>query len=200
MFTERLLEKGPWLLAGLLAAAFAGWVVAPAPRSTATASVQDAQGAPVRFETHLRPFFEQYCLDCHGERKRGGLDLRAYSEAASLTRSITAITEHVRSRIARQICEANVNEMGFIPLMSNFRDRLFPASIESDHQKLGQNRQDEQSGENSSADPDTKDQYRLRLPENGNEIQSQRSKGQQNQRKDRKKAFHGSILTGAMKQ
>ncbi len=85
MFTERLLEKGPWLLAGLLAAAFAGWVVAPASRPTATSSVKDARGAPVRFETHLRPFFEQYCLDCHGERKRGGLDLRGYPTGASLT-------------------------------------------------------------------------------------------------------------------
>ncbi|WP_207455120.1 flagellar biosynthesis protein FlhA [Azospirillum sp. SYSU D00513] len=44
--------------------------------------------------------------------------LEGISEAASQTRSITQITEHVRSRLARQICDANINEMGFIPLVT----------------------------------------------------------------------------------
>ena len=44
--------------------------------------------------------------------------LEGVSEAASQTRSITQITEHVRSRLARQICDANINEMGFIPLVT----------------------------------------------------------------------------------
>ncbi len=44
--------------------------------------------------------------------------LEGVSEAASQTRSITQITEHVRSRLSRQICDVNVNEMGFIPLVT----------------------------------------------------------------------------------
>ncbi|SMH47523.1 flagellar biosynthesis protein FlhA [Azospirillum agricola] len=44
--------------------------------------------------------------------------LEGVSEAASQTRSITQITEHVRSRLARQICDVNTNEMGFIPLVT----------------------------------------------------------------------------------
>ena len=44
--------------------------------------------------------------------------LEGVSEATSQTRSITQITEHVRSRLARQICDANTNEMGFIPLVT----------------------------------------------------------------------------------
>ncbi|MCW2243047.1 flagellar biosynthesis protein FlhA [Azospirillum canadense] len=44
--------------------------------------------------------------------------LEGVSEAASQTRSITQITEHVRTRLARQICDANINEMGFIPLVT----------------------------------------------------------------------------------
>ncbi len=44
--------------------------------------------------------------------------LEGVSEAASQTRSITQITEHVRSRLARQICDTNTNEMGFIPLVT----------------------------------------------------------------------------------
>ncbi|MGQ9368837.1 flagellar biosynthesis protein FlhA [Azospirillum sp. A39] len=44
--------------------------------------------------------------------------LEGISEAAGQTRSITQITEHVRSRLARQICDACANEMGFIPLVT----------------------------------------------------------------------------------
>jgi len=44
--------------------------------------------------------------------------LEGVSEATSQTRNITAITEHVRSRLARQICEQNSVDGGFIPLVS----------------------------------------------------------------------------------
>jgi len=44
--------------------------------------------------------------------------LEGVSEAAGQTRSITQITEHVRSRLARQICDTCTNEMGFIPLIT----------------------------------------------------------------------------------
>jgi len=44
--------------------------------------------------------------------------LEGISEAASQTRSITQITEHVRSRLARQICDACANELGIITLIT----------------------------------------------------------------------------------
>ncbi len=44
--------------------------------------------------------------------------LEGVSEACGHTRNITAITEHVRSRLARQISDANTNEQSFIPLIS----------------------------------------------------------------------------------
>jgi flagellar biosynthesis protein FlhA len=44
--------------------------------------------------------------------------LEGISEAAGQTRSITQITEHVRARLARQICDSTTNEMGFIPLLT----------------------------------------------------------------------------------
>ncbi len=44
--------------------------------------------------------------------------LEGVSEACTQTRNITQITEHVRSRLARQISDANTNEMGFIPLIT----------------------------------------------------------------------------------
>ncbi len=44
--------------------------------------------------------------------------LEGVSEATSQTRNITAITEHVRARLARQICEQNSVDGGFIPLVT----------------------------------------------------------------------------------
>ncbi|MBI3420394.1 MAG: flagellar biosynthesis protein FlhA [Proteobacteria bacterium] len=44
--------------------------------------------------------------------------LEGISEAAAVTRNITAITEHVRTRMARQISEAHTRDTGFIPLIT----------------------------------------------------------------------------------
>lgn len=44
--------------------------------------------------------------------------LEAIAEASGYTQSITQITEHVRTRLARQISHANVSPDGFIPLVT----------------------------------------------------------------------------------
>lgn len=44
--------------------------------------------------------------------------LEGVSEACGYTRNVTAITEHVRARLARQISNAQVNEAGFIPMVT----------------------------------------------------------------------------------
>lgn len=44
--------------------------------------------------------------------------LEGISEAVSSTHSLMAITEHVRSRLARQLSNANANELGIIPLVT----------------------------------------------------------------------------------
>jgi len=44
--------------------------------------------------------------------------LEGIAEASGLTRNLAIISEHVRSRLARQISSANTNEMGFIPLLT----------------------------------------------------------------------------------
>ena len=44
--------------------------------------------------------------------------LEAISEATGYTRNITAITEHVRARLGRQICNANTGEAGYIPILT----------------------------------------------------------------------------------
>jgi flagellar biosynthesis protein FlhA len=44
--------------------------------------------------------------------------LEGVAEACQSTRSTTQITEHVRMRLARQLCEQNTTEQGFIPLVT----------------------------------------------------------------------------------
>ena len=44
--------------------------------------------------------------------------LEGISEATTITRNLSAISEHVRARLARQISDANTNEMGYIPLVT----------------------------------------------------------------------------------
>lgn len=44
--------------------------------------------------------------------------LEGISEAAAYTKNPALITEHVRSRLARQLCDANVNGRGHVPLVT----------------------------------------------------------------------------------
>jgi|SRR5580658_921480 flagellar biosynthesis protein FlhA len=44
--------------------------------------------------------------------------LEGVAEACGYTRNITSITEHVRSRLARQISDANMSDAGYIPLVT----------------------------------------------------------------------------------
>jgi len=60
--------------------------------------------------------------------------LEGVAEATGITRNLGIISEHVRSRLARQISSANTNEMGYIPLMtmSPEWEQAFAESITGD--------------------------------------------------------------------
>ncbi|MFY9288566.1 MAG: flagellar biosynthesis protein FlhA [Alphaproteobacteria bacterium] len=65
--------------------------------------------------------------------------LEGISEAATITRNLSAISEHVRSRLSRQISDSNTNEIGYIPLitLSPEWEQAFAESIVGE----GENRQ-----------------------------------------------------------
>ncbi|HRJ11656.1 MAG TPA: flagellar biosynthesis protein FlhA [Alphaproteobacteria bacterium] len=44
--------------------------------------------------------------------------LEGVSESVSFTRNLGAITEHVRTRLSRQICESNTNAQGYVTLLT----------------------------------------------------------------------------------
>jgi len=57
--------------------------------------------------------------------------LEGISEATASTRNVLLVTEHVRSRLARQLCDANVNADGILPLitMSSQWEQEFAQSL-----------------------------------------------------------------------
>ena len=58
----------------------AGW-------GTALAAVRAADvKAGVTFEANIKPLFSHYCYSCHGEKKKGDLDLRIYANEPSAKR------------------------------------------------------------------------------------------------------------------
>ena len=44
--------------------------------------------------------------------------LEGISEATNFTKNVTVITEHVRARLARQLCHQNANSQGVVPLLT----------------------------------------------------------------------------------
>lgn len=60
--------------------------------------------------------------------------MEAVSEASRITQSVMVITEHVRSRLARQICHSVTNDEGYIPLvaMSPQWEQIFVESLSGD--------------------------------------------------------------------
>ncbi len=66
--------------------------------------------------------------------------LEGIAEAATITRNLSAISEHVRSRLSRQISDAHTNEMGYIPLitLSAEWEQIFAESLagENDDRRL----------------------------------------------------------------
>ncbi len=66
--------------------------------------------------------------------------LEGISEATGITRNLSAISEHVRSRLSRQISDSNTNDIGYIPLltMSPEWEQAFAESIigEGDNRQL----------------------------------------------------------------
>ncbi len=64
-------------------AAAGGFVAQSSRRASARANQKAAEAA---FQTRVKPLFSQYCYGCHGEKKKGDLDLRIYTDAASVLR------------------------------------------------------------------------------------------------------------------
>jgi hypothetical protein len=73
-----------WLLmAGLGFAALATFAAVASKSGTG----KPAKGTKLVFEQEVKPLLDQYCYGCHGEKKKGDLDLRIYTDTKSTLRA-----------------------------------------------------------------------------------------------------------------
>jgi len=59
------------------------WVATSAARAKGRAGQKTADAV---FQSRVKPLLNQYCNDCHGEKQKGDLDLRIYTNAATVLR------------------------------------------------------------------------------------------------------------------
>ena len=61
--------------------------------------------------------------------------LESISEMSGISNNITRLSEHIRSRLSKQICLSNANENGFIPfvILSSYWEQIFMDSIVGDN-------------------------------------------------------------------
>jgi mono/diheme cytochrome c family protein len=55
------------------------------------------------FQTRIKPLLGKYCVDCHGEKKKGDLDLRVYTDAESVLRDRRTFAKVVKNLQAHEM-------------------------------------------------------------------------------------------------
>src|SRR5215813_3297450 len=70
-------------LLGLLCEGLCTPRLAAADASSRIASTPQAKGSKVEFARDVQPVLSQYCYGCHGEKKKGGVDFRVYTDEKS---------------------------------------------------------------------------------------------------------------------
>src|SRR5467141_3600540 len=55
------------------------------------------------FQTRIKPLLSKYCLGCHGEKKKGDLDLRVYADEASVLRDRKTFAKVIKNLQAHEM-------------------------------------------------------------------------------------------------
>jgi mono/diheme cytochrome c family protein len=55
------------------------------------------------FQSQIRPLFSKYCFGCHGEKKKGDLDLRIYQDEASVVRDRKVFEKVIKNLHAHEM-------------------------------------------------------------------------------------------------
>src|SRR2546426_1636818 len=76
----------------------------PARRSGKAAAKKSED---VTFESKVKPLLSNYCFNCHGEKKKGELDLRIYSDLASVQRDRTVFEKVLKNLQAHEMPPEN---------------------------------------------------------------------------------------------
>src|SRR6185437_9410721 len=60
-------------------------------------------GGDALFQSQIRPLFGKYCFGCHGEKKKGDLDLRVYQNEASVVRDRKVFEKVIKNLHAHEM-------------------------------------------------------------------------------------------------
>src|SRR5947207_10024776 len=73
--------------AALLGFLILGFTTQPTARADASRKTKSRQlTGDAAFQTRIKPVLGKYCFGCHGEKKKGDLDLRVYTDESSVLR------------------------------------------------------------------------------------------------------------------
>src|SRR3989454_1632365 len=80
--------------------------LATQPPARADASRKSKSRQPTgdgSFQTRIKPLLSKYCFGCHGEKKKGALDLRVYTDEASVLRDRKTFAKVIKNLQAHEM-------------------------------------------------------------------------------------------------
>src|SRR5215510_459284 len=84
-----------------LTLAFACWPIARG--ETSKKSKVEKLTGDAAYQARIKPLLSKYCFGCHGEKKKGDLDLRAYTDAAAVLRDRKTFAKVVKNLQAHEM-------------------------------------------------------------------------------------------------
>ena len=76
---------------------------AAAPAETTRKTKGGQPSGDAAFQTQVKPLLGKYCLGCHGEKKKGDLDLRVYTDEASVLRDRKTFAKVIKNLQAHEM-------------------------------------------------------------------------------------------------
>src|SRR5213594_1647730 len=93
-----------WLLAGGLEFAFQSALSAAAPKPKSSKVGKEGK---INFEKQVQPLLSQYCYGCHGEKKKGDLDLRIYTNTQLVVKDQSVFEKVLKNLQAHEMPPEN---------------------------------------------------------------------------------------------
>src|ERR1700722_12435429 len=84
-----------------------GWGTSCAAERVSDSGKAGGASGNIGFETSVKPLLSRYCFGCHGEKKKGDLDLRIYADEPSAKRDAQVFEKILNRLQAREMPPEN---------------------------------------------------------------------------------------------
>ena len=79
-------------------------LVPGAARAATSGTARNSQATgDAAFQSRIKPLLSKYCFGCHGDKKKGDLDLRVYTDEASVLRDRTTFAKVMKNLQAHEM-------------------------------------------------------------------------------------------------